>query len=85
MTINLEEYQELKTKVIKAQADADKAAGALERAEVELKAEHGCDDLKAAEKLLKKLEQDEKTAEKEYVAAMDGFKRDWDEYLNPED
>lgn len=81
MPIDVAEYQQLKSKVDKVRADADRAAGALERSLSQLKKDFDCGSLEAAEKLLKKLEREERVADQEYADAMAEFQTEWDVYL----
>jgi len=79
--IDVNEYQKLKAKVDQARTDADKAAGAKERIQAEMKKEFDCDSQADAVKMLKKLEQEEKTATKKYEDAFVEFESEWAEYL----
>lgn len=81
MPISVDEYQSLKAKVDNAKTEADKASGALERAKAELKREYGCDSLDEANKLLRKMEKEEKRVSGDYNKALDAFEAEWADFL----
>lgn len=82
MTISLSEYQSLKSKVESAKADADRASGALERAEADLSETYDCGTLAEAEILLKKLKAEEREAELECDEKLAEFEDRWSVYLS---
>lgn len=76
---NLQKYTELKEKVDKAKRERDRAAGALEQAEKQLKEQFDCNSLEEAEELLEAKQKDEARAEKKFEKAMTEFEEKWDE------
>ena len=79
--IDLKEYQKLKDKSEKAKADFSRAEGALSQQMKKLEEDFDCDSIEKAEKLLTKLEKEEKNAEKEYEKEFTTFKEKWEEKL----
>lgn len=80
--IDLNEYQELKSKVEAAQRKADKATGALAQLMGQLKKEFGCGSVKEAKKLEAKLAEEGTRLEKEYKLALASFKEEWKDVLD---
>lgn len=79
--IDLARYNQLKSQVEQLQSEADRAAGALEQLMGRLEAEFGCKTLKAAERLLAKLEGETEAAEVAYNKALKEFEKKWGSYL----
>jgi uncharacterized protein YjbJ (UPF0337 family) len=71
----LERLSHLKTHVDALRRDADKAQGALEKYLGQLKTEFGCESIKAAEALLKKLQHKTERARKKFTRALERFER----------
>ena len=84
MTVDLKRYDELKRKTVSAQREADRAAGALEKAMGELKAEFKVDSLDAAETLEAKLKRQADKAERQFNRAMVEFDEKWGKKLEGE-
>jgi hypothetical protein len=76
-----EEFLELKKQVESLQRRADKASGVREATLKTLREEHGCDSVKAGERLLKKLEAELKEREKEADEAAREFNEKWKDEL----
>jgi hypothetical protein len=81
MAIDLKEFQQLKNNVARLQRESAKAAGALEEQMKRLKTEFGCDTMEGAQKLLKKLDAEVTTAERQYQTSMAKFQKDWSAVL----
>lgn len=81
MTIDLEEYKKLKKDAYASRTSAERATGALERLQAELKSDYDCDTIADAEKLLEELTKQEQAAEEEYDAALTEFREKWDDKL----
>lgn len=79
--IDLREFEQLKQQQAKHQREADRAEGELRHLNAELKSEFGCDNVKAGQSLLKKLEKELTEAEKEYEQKIEAFRRDYKERL----
>ena len=71
--MNLKRFTALKQKAEDAQREADKAQGALDQLKERLKKEFQCNSLKDAETLLRKLEKEEKEAEREFDKSLAEF------------
>ena len=77
LTMNLQQFNELKEKMEGLKAEANRAEGALSQLRSQLKKEFDVGTFKEAEALLNKLEREEKTAEKEYESALKDFEEKW--------
>lgn len=73
-----DKYLELKKQVDAAQKKADKAQGAYDQIKKQLKSEFGCSSIVEAEKLLKKLNKQEKELGKEFDDAYQRYTKEWD-------
>jgi hypothetical protein len=76
MTVSVEEYRKLKSKVDERKAAASRAEGAYDEAVRRLR-EAGCSSVEEAEAKLKQLKAEEVEAEKAYEAEMLKFKEKW--------
>ena len=74
-------YEDLKEKSESLQRHIDQAKGALSVQMTQLKTNFKCADIPAAEKLLAKLEKDEKKAQAEFEEAVGNFEEAWGEVL----
>ena len=74
----IEDLQELKEKTERMRQERDKAQGRLEEVEKQLKETFGVKTLKAAEKMLSKLEEDEEKARNEFDKAFQSFNDKWE-------
>lgn len=84
MAIDLERYNKLKKQLDEAQTGADRAQGAFDQVMARLKEEHGCEDIAAAKRLVKKLEAEAAAAEEEFNAELAKFEEEWAETLAAE-
>lgn len=80
MTVSVEEYRKLKSKVDERKAAASRAEGAYDEAVRRLK-EAGCSSVEDAEAKLKQLKAEEAEAEQAYEAELKKFKEKWSERL----
>lgn len=78
------EYKKLKKQADDAKTEHDRAAGQLEAAMSRLEEEFDCEDLVAAEKLLKKLDSEATKAEGKYEKAKTKFEEEWAERVDDE-
>lgn len=77
--MNEEEYKALKRQAEEAKAEADRAQGALDNLKKRLKEDFGVNDLKSARNLLKELEREKLSAEKQFNKALEDYKKKWNE------
>ncbi len=80
--MNLECYEALKRKVDRLQRDHDRAEGALDELLAQLKADHNCDSVAQADKLLKRLGKEEKRLCSEFEQVVEEFETEWAEQLD---
>lgn len=73
--ITQQEYEALQSEAKELQRAADKAAGAYDQLKAKLKADYGCNDEEAGQKMLTKLEVKANAALATYQAKMDEFKK----------
>jgi hypothetical protein len=71
--MDLNRFTKLKQQADKAKADADRAAGALEQLQTQLKTEFSCKDVASAKKLLTRLEAEVVEEEEEYGRLLTEF------------
>jgi len=76
-----QQYEDLKKKSESLQRQIDQAKGALSVQMGQLKTDFKCADIPTAEKLLAKLEKDEKKAQAEFEEAVESFEEKWGEIL----
>jgi hypothetical protein len=81
MAGRLAAYNAIKQQAEKAQRAADRAAGALDAAMLQLKTEFGCDSIEAAESLLIDLKAEAADAAKAADNALDNFEQEWGDAL----
>jgi len=77
----MEELERLKRRVGDLQSQKHRAEGRLQEAQERLKKEFQVNTLKAAEKLLKELEEQSTTAQEEFETALGAFKKEWGDKL----
>lgn len=77
-TLTEEKYLKLKRAAEEARTAADQAKGAHTQLMKQLKDNFDCDTLEDARDLLRKLEREEKAAEKELAGAMKKYEEDWE-------
>ena len=77
MTIDLEQYQEMKDKIDKLQRDKDRAEGALSEMMKELNDKYECTTIEEAEQLALQLKREARQLEKDYEEAMEQFQAKW--------
>lgn len=80
-TMNLRDYQDLKSKVEQLQRRSDKLEGALEQKYETLKREYGCKSLEDARKQLEKEEQEIVRIEERCDSAIEEFQSKWGDKL----
>jgi predicted transcriptional regulator len=81
MTIDLKEFQQLKSDISRLRREADKAAGALSEQMKRLKEEYGCGTIKEAEALLKKLNVQADECEAKFRKLLKKFEDNWADIL----
>jgi len=81
MSVDVAEYQKLKTIASKAKQDADRAQGALETHMDTLKRVHGCKTVVEAKEKLEGLRRNLEVAEQAYERELAAFKEEWGERL----
>ena len=74
-------YGTIKQQAVQAQRAADRAAGALDAAMLQLRTEFGCHSLEAAEGLLIDLKAEAADAATAADKALDDFERNWGDDL----
>lgn len=77
MTINLEEYEQLRKKAEQLQRRADRTQGEMNQVLRSLKDEFGVASLKDGEKLAKKLKQEEGDLARKAEEAKDAWDEKW--------
>jgi len=77
--ISLDRYQELQEAVEQQQRKLDRSKGALSQLEERLKDEFDCGSVKAAEKLVGKLEKEATVAEKAFQKSLEAFEEEWED------
>lgn len=77
----MQEFVRLKEQALSLRRRADQGDGALTMVKKQLMDEFGCDNMEAAEKLLKRLEREREAAEREYQEELDRFIKEWGETL----
>jgi len=77
----IKKYQELQSKVERAQGNADKAEGALSQVMERLQNEFNCSSLKQAQKKLNEMIQEEEEAKEEFETAVEEFDEEWGDKL----
>ncbi len=77
----INKYLELKENVEEAERQANQAEGALGQVMKQLKTEFGCSTIEAANKKLKKLQQQVNVAEKSFNTAVEVFEEKWENEL----
>ena len=70
----IDELSQLRSRLDRLRQDVAKATGALDQVLSQLKGEFGCDDLEEAERKLKALTKEAKTAETVFLDALEEFK-----------
>ncbi len=85
MSVNLQQYQQLKSRVDALQKSVSRAEGALGQLTARLEKEFGCKTLKDAEKLADKLEKDRRAAEGCFDVQLAEFEQDWSASLGEEE
>jgi hypothetical protein len=80
--IDLATYQRLKKQVDGLRAERDRAQGALDHLLQQLSAEHGCDDLEAAEGKMRGLEAEVSREEAAFNASLAEFETEWERRLS---
>lgn len=78
---DLKRYTELKRQVEQAQKAADRAEGALEQLEAQLKKDFNCSSIEEAEKKLKTLTREQQEAEEDFQTALEAFEEKWNDKL----
>ena len=73
----IEDLEDLRERVETLQQQKHRAEGRLQEAQERLKKEFKVNTLRAAEKLLKKLEEEEETAREEFETALEKFNEEW--------
>jgi len=81
MTINVEEYQKLRTKASEIKSEIDRAQGTLATLMKSLKTEFDCDSVEEAEAALATMEKELKEAEETYESEMKKFKEKYGDLL----
>lgn len=81
--MNAKKFRQLKDRVDELQGEADRAKGALEQIGRQLE-EEGCPSVEAAEKMLKKLEKEEREAEAEFDRERARWEKKWVSKLEDE-
>ena len=82
MTVDLQEFNKLKSQVERLQRTADKAQGALEQAMEILKEEFGCDSVEEAKDLAEKYRKEARVLKEKFEEAETEFTEKWGEVLN---
>ena len=85
MAIDLDRFEELKSKVESLRRDRDRAEGALAQTMVRLKKEYGCRTLKEAKQLLTKTRKEAVEAEKSFKDELSDFNERWGDRLNSDE
>ncbi len=81
MSADVKKLLRIKERVEEMKRDADKAEGALQRIEEQIREEFKCKDLDAACDLLDVLEVQEKDAEEAFDKAQRKFEKKWGDLL----
>lgn len=71
------QYRQLKRRAEMATAEAAEARGALKQAMQQLEQEHGCKTIKAAERKLQTLQEQERKAEQDLNAAIAAYTEEY--------
>ncbi|GAF78253.1 unnamed protein product [marine sediment metagenome] len=79
---NLNQLIDLREEIEELQRKAYKAEGALDKAKEQLQEDFGCRTVKAARKLLKRLQAEEVAMEEELSASLEIFQGEWGEHLH---
>ncbi len=82
MTLSMEEFNALKSKVESLQRKADKAEGALEQTMAILKEEYSCDSIEEAAELAEKFREEADTLEARFEKAESTFDDKWGKVLS---
>jgi predicted nucleic acid-binding Zn-ribbon protein len=77
MALNEDTYRRLKREVETAQNEANRAQGALEQLEEELKSEFQCKTLEDAKRKLAQLQEDTEAAERKFNKALAAYEKNW--------
>ena len=77
MSIDIQEYTNLKKRADSLKSQADRAQGALEQHMKKLKEEFNCESIAEAEELLNQLKDEQKKIEVSYNKALGEFKEKW--------
>ena len=80
MAVDERAFRVLQQRAEQARAARDRAAGQMDAAMARLRDEFGCESLKQAKAMLKKLERDAVAAEGAYAIAEKEFNDAWGEY-----
>jgi hypothetical protein len=80
--MDLQAYLKIKKKVENYQRELDQAKGILKQLTADLQQNYGCQTLKQAKKLLRKLKRRECDAEKEFETQLKEFEAKWGERLH---
>lgn len=75
------EFLKMKAQVERLQKESDRARGALDQLYKTLKEEFDVDDLRAAKKLLRELEEQSEKASVRFVRAAERFQERWGDEL----
>lgn len=81
MASELHRFHKLKKQVAALQRKTDKAQGALDTVMERLRREFGCSTLEDAEKLLRKLREQERKASSTFKAKRRRFEKKWSKVL----
>lgn len=79
--MDLQTYLKLKKKTEQYQRELDQSKGVLKQLTEELATNYGCQTLRQAKKLLKKLKRRERNAEAKFKAELKAFEDKWKDRL----
>ena len=79
--MNIERFEQLKTKIDEIRRKHDRAEGALSNLMVRLESEHGCKTVKDAKIKLEQLKVKVRKAEKKYDDSLAAFEEEWSDQL----
>lgn len=80
--MNVNDIKKLKGQVREAQAEAERAEGALQETLQQLQEEFGCSSIEQAEALLQSLEEEEKRVQQKLDQVLEKFREKWSDYLD---
>ena len=80
MTESVNKILKLKTKIEQMKSDRDKAKGALEQVMSQIRTEFQCKDLESAEKLLQKMQKENKRTKESLIKETEKLEQELEEH-----